>query len=98
MNRNGVRSVQMIGIVLDETCSVLNTPLRQLSELFSTLRALVIGIRRNRELFVPTPSDQLFLSDQVYIFSHIEDIPRTMEIFGKVSKKRSLETEISHSD
>lgn len=79
---------QMIGIFLDETCSVLNTPLRQLSELFSTLRALVIGVRRNRELFVPTPSDQLFLGDQVYIFSHIEDIPRTMEIFGKVSKKR----------
>jgi trk system potassium uptake protein TrkA len=78
----------MIGIVLDETCSVLNTPLRQLSELFSTLRALVIGVRRNRELFVPTPSDQLFLGDQVYIFSHIEDIPRTMEIFGKISKKR----------
>ena len=79
---------QMIGIVLDETCSVLNTPLRQLSELFSTLRALVIGVRRNGELFVPSPGDQLFLGDQVYIFSHIDDIPRTMEIFGKVSKKR----------
>ena len=79
---------QMIGIGLDETCSVLNTPLRQLSELFSTLRALVIGVRRNGELFVPSPSDQLFLGDQVYIFSHIDDIPRTMEIFGKISKKR----------
>ena len=79
---------QMIGIMLDDSCSVLNTPLRQLSELFSTLRALVIGVRRNGELFVPTPSDQLFIGDQVYIFSDINDIPRTLEIFGKVSKKR----------
>ena len=79
---------QMIGIVLDETCPVLNTPLRQLSELFSTLRALVIGIRRKGLLFVPTPSDQLFSSDQVYIFTNIADLERTLEIFGKVAKKR----------
>ena len=79
---------QMIGIVLDETCPVLNTPLRQLSELFSTLRALVIGIRRKGLLFVPSPSDQLFFSDQVYIFTNIADLDRTLEIFGKVSKRR----------
>ena len=79
---------QMIGIVLDESCPVLNTPLRQLSELFSTLRALVIGIRRKGLLFVPSPNDQLFSSDQVYIFTNIADLDRTLEIFGKVSKKR----------
>ena len=79
---------QMIGIVLDEFCPVLNTPLRQLSELFSTLRALVIGIRRKGLLFVPRPNDQLFSSDQVYIFTNIADLERTLEIFGKVSKKR----------
>jgi|TARA_B110000305_G_scaffold63405_1_gene70504 trk system potassium uptake protein TrkA len=79
---------QMIGIVLDESCPVLNTPLRQLSELFSTLRALVIGIRRKGLLFVPRPNDQLFSSDQVYIFTNIADLDRTLEIFGKVSKKR----------
>ena len=32
---------------------VLNTPLRQLSELFSTLRAVVVGVRRGERLFVP---------------------------------------------
>jgi len=79
---------QMIGIVLEDNCSVLNTPLRQLSELFSTLRALVVGIRRKGVLFVPSPNDQLFISDQIYIFTHILDLDRTLEIFGKVSKKR----------
>ena len=38
---------------LDSACAVLNTPLRQLSELFSTLRAVVVGVRRGDRLFVP---------------------------------------------
>ena len=44
---------QLVGIALDAACAVLNTPLRQLSELFSTLRAVVVGVRRGERLFVP---------------------------------------------
>ena len=44
---------QLVGIALDGACAVLNTPLRQLSELFSTLRAVVVGVRRGERLFVP---------------------------------------------
>ncbi len=79
---------QLIGVVLDENCSVLNTPLRQLTELFSTLRAIVVGVRREGRLFAPEPGDQLFAGDQVYIFTHSQDLGRTLEIFGKAAKKR----------
>ncbi len=79
---------QLIGVVLDESCAVLNTPLRQLSELFSTLRAIVVGVRREGSLFVPEPGDQLFAGDQIYIFTHTEDLGRTLEIFGKSARKR----------
>jgi len=79
---------QLIGVSLDESCAVLNTPLRQLSELFSTLRAIVVGIRRKGTLFTPEPGDQLFADDQIYIFTHTEDLSRTLEIFGKSAKKR----------
>ena len=34
-------------------------------------------------LFAPEPGDQLFAGDQIYVFSHIEDVNRTLEIFGK---------------
>ncbi|MCB1353670.1 MAG: Trk system potassium transporter TrkA [Rhodobacteraceae bacterium] len=74
---------QLLGISLDSTCAVLNTPLRQLSELFSTLRAVVVGIRRANRLFVPEPEDQLYRDDQVYVFSATEDLARMMEVFGK---------------
>jgi trk system potassium uptake protein TrkA len=78
----------LLGIALDEECPVLNTPLRQLSDLFSTLRAIVVGIRREDRLFAPDPDDQLFAEDQIYVFSHTEDVNRTLEIFGKKTKKQ----------
>lgn len=74
---------QLVGISLDTACAVVDTPLRQLSELFSTLRAVVVGVRRDERLFVPEAEDQLFAGDQVYIFTKTEDVPRIMEIFGK---------------
>jgi trk system potassium uptake protein TrkA len=79
---------QLLGIALDDECPVLNTPLRQLSDLFSTLRAIVVGIRREDRLFAPDPEDQLFAEDQIYVFSHTEDVNRTLEIFGKTTKKQ----------
>jgi trk system potassium uptake protein len=47
---------QLLGIQLTEECPVLNTPLRQLNELFSTLRAIVVGIRREDRLLPPIPA------------------------------------------
>ncbi len=79
---------QLLGISLDEECPVLNTPLRQLTDLFSTLRAIVVGIRREGRLFAPEPGDQLFAGDQIYVFSHVEDVNRTLDIFGKATKKQ----------
>ncbi len=80
--------VQLLGIALDENCPVLDTPLRQLTDLFSTLRAIVAGVRREGRLFAPDPGDQLFAGDQIYVFSHVEDVNRTLEIFGKATKKQ----------
>ena len=77
-------SAQLIGLKLASDCAVLETPLRQLSELFSTLEAIVVGIRRNRTLFIPSPEDQLFAGDEVYIFCAQDDVKRIFEIFGKV--------------
>ena len=79
---------QLLGILLDEDCPVLDTPLRQLTDLFSTLRAIVVGVRRNGRLFAPEPGDQLFAHDQIYVMSHVADVTRTFEIFGKVVRRQ----------
>lgn len=80
--------LQLLGIQLDEDCPVLNTPLRQLTDLFSTLRALVVGVRRKGRLFAPEPGDQLFDGDQIYVTTHVDDVNRTLEIFGKAVKRQ----------
>lgn len=79
---------QLIGITIEEDCPVVFTPLRQLTDLFSTLRAIVVGVRRDGRLFAPDAGDQLFSGDEIYLFCHTDDLDRTMEIFGKTNRKQ----------
>ncbi|EEX13919.1 Trk system potassium uptake protein TrkA [Citreicella sp. SE45] len=78
----------LLGLTIDDHCPIVNTPLRQLSDLFSTLRAVVVGIRREGTLFAPEPGDQLFVGDSCYVISHGDDVRRTLEIFGKSQRKQ----------
>ncbi|CAM3218678.1 trk system potassium uptake protein TrkA [Paracoccus aminovorans] len=80
--------LHLLGILLDPDSPVLNTPLRQLNEMFTSLSAIVAGVRRGGRLFAPEPGDQLFEGDQVYVFTRTEDVPRTLEIFGKPAAKQ----------
>jgi trk system potassium uptake protein TrkA len=79
---------QLLGLHLDAECPVLNTPLRQLNDLFPTLRAIVVGMRRDGRLIAPEAEDQLLEEDDIYVFTHSEDVNRCLEIFGKNSKKQ----------
>ena len=79
----------LIGILIAEDCPVINTPLRQLSELFSTLRAIVVGLRRAGRLWAPSPEDQIFAGDEAYVFADTSDTARTLEIFGKPASKQN---------
>ncbi|MGR3434878.1 MAG: Trk system potassium transporter TrkA, partial [Shimia sp.] len=80
--------MQMLGMTIDADCPVVNTPLRQLTDLFSTLRAVVVGIRRrDGRLFAPESGDQIFEGDAVYVMTDKEDTKRTLEIFGKSARR-----------
>ncbi|SLN37154.1 Trk system potassium uptake protein TrkA [Roseivivax jejudonensis] len=74
---------QLIGLTIDEGCPIVNTPLRQLTDLFSTLRAVVVGVVRDGRIFAPEPRDQLFEGDSAYFVCHRDDIARLLEILGK---------------
>ncbi len=80
--------LHMLGIVLNADCAVLNTPLRQLDEMFPSLTAIVAGVRRNGRLFAPEPGDQLFEGDHIYVFTQTSEVDRTLEIFGKPPEKQ----------
>ncbi|MEL6377625.1 MAG: Trk system potassium transporter TrkA, partial [Pseudomonadota bacterium] len=79
---------QLMGLRVHEECPIINTALRHLTDLFSTLRVVVLGIRREGRLFAPEADDQLMVGDEAYVFAPVEDIPRTMEVFGKSQKQQ----------
>jgi trk system potassium uptake protein TrkA len=75
--------VDFVGLTLNEDCPVINTPLRQLSELFSTLKAIVVAVRRDGKVWVTHGDDQLFPGDDIYFICAAEDRARTISIFGR---------------
>ncbi len=81
------QKVKVVGLRLDENCPVVNTPLRQLSELFPDLEATVVGITRDNHTFVPKRSDQMLVGDNIYFVSSTDQVSRTVDIFGHEEKK-----------
>jgi len=75
-------NVQVIGVRLDESCPIVNTPLRQLTELFPDLNIVVVGIYREGKMTVPTSNDQMFPGDEVYFTADVEHVARAMPLFG----------------
>ncbi|PCI64499.1 MAG: Trk system potassium transporter TrkA [Kordiimonadales bacterium] len=78
--------VRMIGLVLEEDCPVINTPLRQLTELFPNLHTIVTAVNRAGHLFVPRSDDQLQAGDAIYIAVEAENTERAMAVFGHEEK------------
>lgn len=73
---------QFLAMNLTENCPVVDTPLNQLAELFSDLKAIVVGIKRDGKIFVPKNSDHMMIGDAVFLVTDAEDTTRTMTIFG----------------
>lgn len=74
--------VVVVGLICREDCPVVNTPLRQLTELFPDLGAVVTGVFRNGHLFVPKSSDAVLVNDLVYVIARRDSVRRALAIFG----------------
>ncbi|MEL3891059.1 Trk system potassium transporter TrkA [Ferrovibrio sp. MS7] len=74
--------LRLIGVRLEEECPVLNTPLRQLTELFPDLNINVCGIVRNDEMIVPEADDHMEAGDEIYFLAMTSHVQRAMRLFG----------------
>jgi len=79
--------IVVVGVLCQEDCPIINTPLKQLSELFPDLKAMVVGISRDGKLFVPNSLEQLDVGDRVYLAAESSQIERTLTIFGHDEKQ-----------
>lgn len=74
--------ILMVGIECLEDCPVINTPLKQLTELFPNLRSIVVAIVRQGKLFIPRSADQLLVGDIAYVVTQKDQVRRTLGLFG----------------
>ncbi len=74
--------VRMVGVRLDQTCPVVNTPLRQLNELFPDLNITIVYIVRGDQTLFPESMEQLLPGDEIYFIGDTADLGRAMALFG----------------
>lgn len=82
----GDGAITALGINCDEDCPVIDTPLRQLTELFPDLPAVVVAVVREDSLFIPSSEDPLLAGDDVYLIAQGDQVVRTLKIFGHDEK------------
>ena len=74
--------VLAIGVNCGPECPIVNTPIRQLAELFPDLPATIVAIVRDGQLMAVTSEEPLEVGDDVYLVLPNEQVPRTLKIFG----------------
>ncbi|MFP3943881.1 MAG: Trk system potassium transporter TrkA [Alphaproteobacteria bacterium] len=74
--------IQFIGVRIEKDSPVINTQLKQLSELFPGVKSTVVAIWRRNHLFVPSSSDQVMAEDDLYFIADRNHVARTLDIFG----------------
>ena len=74
--------VRVIGVRCTETCPIINTPLRQLTELFPELSIIVVCITRNDNPFIPSADDRMLEGDEVYFVADTTHVQRALAAFG----------------
>ncbi len=75
-------NVVVVGVRCQEDCPLLDTPLRQLTDLFPDLRAVVVAVNRNGKTFVPRSTDALIAGDLAYFTAQSDQVDRTLTLFG----------------
>lgn len=74
--------VLFLGARIGENCPLIDTPIRQIPDLFTGLHAEIVGIRRDAQVFAPNPDDPLEAGDDAYFVTKAEHSTRLLEVVG----------------
>lgn len=74
--------VNLLGVRLDDECPLVNTPLRQLTQLFPDLNIVIVGLIRGTQTIIPAGDDHMLPGDEVYFVVDSDKQERAMAAFG----------------
>ena len=74
--------VRVVGVYIDEDTPLIDTPLRQLTELFPDLHIRIMGILRAGTVRVPHGDEEMHVGDEVYFAVETAHMERAMRSFG----------------
>ncbi|MGV6800449.1 MAG: Trk system potassium transporter TrkA [bacterium] len=76
-----------LGVKLTEDCPILDTPLKQVADLFPELLITIVGVHRKDKIFRPHSDDQLYAGDKIYFVAASERVEHAMSVLGASSQK-----------
>jgi trk system potassium uptake protein len=79
--------VKLLGVRCGGNCPLINTQLRQLTQLFPDLNILIVALIRDDKPIVPNGDDQILPGDDVYFVVDSQQVTRTMAAFGHEEEK-----------
>lgn len=74
--------VRLLGVRCDANCPLVNTPIKQLTQLFPDLNIVIVGLLRQDQPIQVSGEDQMLVGDDVYFVVDTEQVPRAMSAFG----------------
>lgn len=74
--------VRLLGARCESHCPLINTPIKQLTQLFPDLNIVIVGLVRNEQPVRLTGEDELRVGDDVYFVVETEQVVRAMAAFG----------------
>lgn len=79
--------VWAVGVKLRDDCPIVNTPLRQVAELFPDLKITIVAIKRDGHMWRVHAGDQLATGDEIYFIADRNDVSRALEIMNLAERQ-----------
>ena len=83
----GDKVARSIGMSIEESSPIVNTPLRMLPGIFSGLEVKILSIFRDNEIIIPTGKVEIYPGDDIYICIKNKDLLRALRVFGIKSQE-----------
>ena len=83
----GEGNLFLCGVMCEQDCPLVNTPLKQLKELFPDMQVHIVCIIRNGTPFIPDGNDQMLIGDEVMFVAAKTELRRVLAGFGHEEQK-----------